>query len=134
MNLATVMDQIGDRLDTIPDLNVFRYPPDRIEPPAVIIGYPEEYGFDKAFGRGIDQLFLPVRIVEGKVSVRATRDRLAAYVNGSGARSFKQVIESGTYTAFTSIRGTGWSFDVSSIAGTDYQAATLTLDIQGTGA
>jgi hypothetical protein len=127
------MDQIGDRLDTIPDLNVFRYPPDRVEPPAVIIGYPDEYGFDVAFARGLDQLTLPVRIVEGKVSVRATRDRLALYVNGSGARSFKQVIESGTYTAFATVRGTGWAFDVESIAGTDYQAATLTLDIRGTG-
>jgi hypothetical protein len=133
MNLATVMDQIGDRLDTIADLNVFRYPPDRIEPPAVIIGYPEEYGFDEAFARGLDRLSLPVRVVEGKVSVRATRDRLAAYVNGTGARSFKQVIESGTYSAFSTVRGTGWSFDVVAIAGTDYQAATLTLDIRGTG-
>jgi len=133
MNLATVMDQIGDRLDTIADLNVFRYPPDRVEPPAVIIGYPEEYGFDEAFARGLDRLTLPVRVVEGKVSVRATRDRLALYVNGTGARSFKQVIESGTYTAFSTVRGTGWAFDVASIAGTDYQAAVLTLDIRGTG-
>ena len=60
-------------------------------------------------------------------------DRLALYVNGSGARSFKQVIESGTYTAFSSVRGTGWTFDVVTIAGTDYQAATLTLAIQGSG-
>jgi hypothetical protein len=54
-------------------------------------------------------------------------------VNPSGASSVKQVLESGTYTAFDELRVTSVEFDVVSIANTDYLAAMFDLDITGSG-
>jgi hypothetical protein len=64
----------------------------------------------------------------------ASRDLVAAYADGSGARSVKAVLESGTYNAFDSIRVTGCEFDVLNVAGADYLAALFDLDIAGQGA
>lgn len=133
MNLAAVMDQISARLDTIADLRCFAYPPDTLQPPAAVVSYPEDYTFDETYGRGSDRLSLPVVVVVGKVSDRTTRDRLGAYVNGSGASSVKAVVESGTYTGFSSPRVTNVEFDVVEIAGTNYMAALFNLDIFGPG-
>ena len=133
MNLADVMDAIGDRLDTIPDLRVHRHPPGKVTPPAAIVSFPESYDFDATYGRGMDTMVLPIVMVEGKPTDRSGRDRLAEYVNGSGARSFKAVLESGTYTAFDSIRVAGAEFDVVRIGNIDYMAALFTVEIAGQG-
>lgn len=134
MILADVMDQIGDRLDTITGLRVFRYPPDSVTPPAAIVSYPDEIVFDETYGRGMDRMTLPVVIVVGKVSDRTSKDRLTAYANGSGTSSVKGVIEGGTYTAFDTVRISRAEFDVVSINSTDYVAGLFDLDIAGQGA
>lgn len=133
MNLANVMDDISNRLDTIAGLRCFAYPPDMVQPPAAVVTYPDTYTFDETYGRGMDRMSLPVVLVVGKVSDRASRDELGAYCNGTGAASVKAVLESGTYTAFHEVRVEGIEFDVVTIAGTDYMAATFTLDIAGSG-
>lgn len=134
MNLADVMDQIGDRLDTITGLRVYRYPADSIQPPAAVVTYPEEYLYDQTQRRGMDRITLPVVVMVGKVSDRASRDRLGPYLDVAGAKSFKAVIESGTYTAFDSVRVTGADFDIVQVAAVEYLAATFSLDIAGEGA
>jgi hypothetical protein len=134
MDLADVMDQTGDRLDTIGGLRVWRYPPNSLTPPGAVVSYPEDYDYDATYGRGMDRMTLPVVVVVGKPSDRASRDKLAAYVDGSGAASVKAVLESGTYTAFDSVRVMRVEFDVVTIAGTDYMAALFSLDIAGQGA
>lgn len=133
MNLADVMDEVAARLGTIDGLRTFAYPPDRVTPPAAIVTYPTELNFDTAYARGMDRLTLPVIVLVGKVSDRTARNHIAAYVNGSGASSVKAVLESGTYTAFDTIRVTGAEFDVIQIAGVDHLAASLDLDITGPG-
>jgi len=133
MNLAAVMDAISARLDTIAGLRCFPYPPAKLTPPAAVVSYPDTYTFDETYGRGMDRISLPVVVVVGKVSDRAARDQLGAYCNGSGASSVKQVLESGTYTAFHAVRVASIEFDVVSIAGVDYIAALFTLDIAGSG-
>lgn len=133
MNLADVMDEIAERLDTITGLRCFAYPPGSISPPAAIVSYPEDYTYDATYGRGMDRLTLPVVVVVGKVSDRSARDQMGAYVDGSGASSVKQVLESGAYTAFDTVRVTGVEFDTVPIAATDYLAATFDLDIAGSG-
>lgn len=134
MILSDVMDQVAARLGTIPDLRVFEWPQATVSPPAVIVSYPDDYSYDRTYGRGMDQVTLPVVVVEGRPTDRSTRDRLSAYVDGSGARSFKAVLESGTYTAFDSVRVMSVEFDVVTIGGTDYMAALFSLDIAGSGA
>lgn len=134
MNLADVMQAVADRLDTVQGLRVFAYPPDALHPPAAVVTYPETYTFDATYGRGMDQISLPLVVVVGRVSDRASRDVIGAYVDGSGTQSVKQVVESGTYTAFDTVRVADVVFDMISIGGTVYLAATFTLDIAGKGA
>lgn len=134
MNLGDVMQAVADRIDTIADLRVHAYPPDAVQPPTAIVTYPDTYTYDATYGRGMDRISdLPVVLLVGKVSDRASRDTITKYVNGSGAASIKAVVESGTYTAFDTVRVTGVTFDIISIAAVEYLGATFTLDIAGQG-
>ena len=134
MNLADVMDEIAAQVDTISGLRTYPFPPDQVAVPAAIVTYPGEYTFDETFGRGLDRLKLPVIVLVGKVSDRKSRDQLGAYCNGSGASSIKAVVEAGSYTAFDEARVERIEFDVISMAGVEYVAATFTLDVAGQGA
>lgn len=137
MNLDDVMDAVADRLRTIASLageRTFAYPPDKVSPPAAVVSYPDEIDPHGTYNRGLAKMSLPVVVVVGKATVRTARDRLAAYCAASGASSVIAVLESGTYTAFDVVTVTKISFDVVTIAGTDYVAALFDLDIQGSGA
>jgi len=134
MDLAAVMDEIGDQLDTIDGLRVYRYPPDSVSVPAAVVTYPETYTYDETMRRGMDRVALPVVVMVGKVSDRTSRDRIAAYANGAGDRSVKTVIEAHTYESCDSVRVQGAEFDVVSMGGVEYLAVTFTIDITGTGA
>lgn len=134
MDLNLVMDEIATRLDTIEGLRCTGYPPPTVTPPAGVVSYPDRVEYDATYGRGVDQIIdLPVVIVEGKPTDRSARDRIAAYAAGSGAKSVKAVLESGTYTAFDEVRVKSAEFDVVSIAGIDYISVLFRLDIAGQG-
>jgi hypothetical protein len=134
MDLASVMDQVGDALDTIDGLRVYRWPADNVQPPAAVVAYPTEYRYDETFGRGMDRLSLPVVVLVGRPSDRAARDRIVGYAAGAGTGSVKAALEAHTYTACDSVRVESVEFDVVSVAGVEYLAATFTNDIAGTGA
>jgi hypothetical protein len=134
MDLGAVMDEVGDQLDTIPGLRVYRYPPDSVQPPAAVVTYPEMYTYDETYGRGMDRLTISVVVMVGKVSDRSSRDRIAVYINGAGDRSVKAVVEAHTYEACDTVRVMSAEFDIVSMAGVEYLAATLSIDIAGTGA
>lgn len=134
MNLADVMQEVADQLDTIGGgLKVFGFPAYKITPPAAVVTYPENYNYDSTYARGMDRMTLPVVVLVGKVDDRTSRDRIAKYADGSGAASVKAVVESGTYTAFDSVRATGVEFDIVTMAGDEFLAATFSLDIVGKG-
>lgn len=134
MNLADVMDAVSDQLDTITGLRCFPYPAPKVTPPAAVVSYPEAVNFDATYGRGMDRMSLVVWLLVGRVSERSARDQLGAYCDGSGSRSVKAVLESGTYTAFDEVRVESIEFDVIKIGDIDYIAAGFTLDIAGSGA
>jgi hypothetical protein len=134
MILTDVMDAVATRLDTIAGLRVFEWPQGSVTPPAAVVSYPETYTYDETYGRGMDRMTLPVIVVVGRPTDRSTRDRLGGYVNGTGAASVKSVLQSGTYTAFHTVRVVGVEFDVVTIGGTDYMGALFSLDIAGSGA
>jgi hypothetical protein len=133
MDLARVMDDIADRLDTIEGLRVHNMPVGKVTPPAAVVSYPDSYDFDATYARGMDRLSVPVVLVVGRPSDTATREALGQYCDGSGPRSVKGVLESWSYTAFDEIRVVRIDFDVVTIATVDYMAAVFTNDVTGTG-
>jgi len=137
MNLNTVADQLSARLDTIEGLRCFDYPPSSVAGavPAAIVSYPERVDYDMNYRRAADRIEQwPILIVVGKATDRTARERIYDYAAGSGTRSVKAVLESGTYTAFGALRVRDCTFDVVTIAGVDYISALFSLDIAGPGA
>lgn len=133
MNVADVMDQLGDALAGI-SINVFRYPPKNLDPPAAIIAYPESANYAASYGRGMDRLAIPVVIVGGNVADESTALRMAGYLSGSGATSIKTLIDGGTYTACDDVTVTTAELDIYTIGAIDYIAAIFTVEVVGSGA
>lgn len=133
MNLADVMDALAGRLETITGLRVYAWPLGSASPPAAIVAYPDDYSYDQTYGRGMDSMTIPVVVLAGKATERTARDELGAYVDGSGPRSVKRVLESGPYTAFDTCVVTGVDFDVYRLGGVDYVAAVFNIDVSGHG-
>ena len=133
MNELAVMKEVAAKLDTIAGLRAFAFPPDTVTPPAAVVGDAEECVFDETFGRGMDRLTLPVWLVIGKTSDRGSRIEVSPYTAGSGAKSMKAAIQTKPYTAFDTVRVTGWTAEVITLAAVDYLARKFTLDIAGRG-
>lgn len=135
MDIASVMDELAARLETIDGWRVHSLPPGTVVPPALVVSYPEEYVFDRTYGRGTDAIQLPVAAMVGKVIDRSTRDLLAAICGGAGVSSVKQVLEgyNGNYASFDFVHVTGVEFDVMTHHAVDYMAAIFTLQIIGPG-
>lgn len=133
MNVAMVMDEIGAALKTIAGLKVFPYSASKVTPPAAIVGWPDPYTYDDTMGRGSDRLTIPVYVVVGNVSARASRDAIARYADGSGEASVKAAIEAADYESCDSIRVESCEFGTTTVAGTEYLLATFQMDVTGAG-
>lgn len=135
MNLADIMTEIGEVLNTVAGLRVYDYPPGNIQAPAAVVSYPDRIEYDVTYGRGVDRIRqLPIIILEGKAIDRSSRDRIARYTNGAGVSSVKALLESHAWVACEEIVVTECTFDVVTVAGVDYIAAILSLDVIGSGA
>ena len=135
MLLSDVMDQLGTALETIDGLRVFPYTADRVTPPAAVVQWPSVIDYSATMRRGMDRMTFPVMVVVGRADARATRDSLAAYLDGSGASSVVAALESGTYTACDAVKvaGVPKGVEAVSIAGIDYLAAEFVVEITGQG-
>lgn len=133
MNLVDVVQELGDQLDTIDGLNVFRYIPDSLSPPAGIISIYDNINFDETYRRGEDRITIPVIIVVSRAQDRAAFTNLLPYGSGSGPQSIKSTMEAGIYTSFDSMRVMRSESDVFRFGGTDYFGALFDVDIIGAG-
>lgn len=135
VDLAQVMQELADQLATIDGLRAYGWPPGKVPPPAAIVTYPSTYTYDDTYGRGSDTMTLQVVVLVGRPTDRTSRDNLGVYVNGSGASSVKQVLESGngSWTTFDLVRVSDADFDVYEEAGQKYLAAIFNLDLEGPG-
>lgn len=136
MNLADVMGEVGDALETIEDLKgrVFRYPSDNVAPPAAIVGLPDEITYDETYGRGSDRLSVPVFVLVSRADMRVAVETLAAYCDGSGFQSVKAAIDNHDYTACDTVRVASATFDVVPVAGVEQLTVEFILDVFGSGA
>jgi hypothetical protein len=133
VDLAAVMQEVADRLDTIAGLRVYAHPVDKIEPPTALVSLPV-INFDETYGRGTDRWTMPVILAVGKVVDRAARNNLAPFMKGSGTSSIKQVLETFAPVNFDSLRVQSATPDVITWSGIDYLTYAFTLDIIGNGA
>jgi hypothetical protein len=131
MIVGTVMDQIGSRLDTIDGLRVHAYEKDEIQVPAGLVSLPGMINYQTTFGPGYCQLTIEVTILVSKVDDKIRRDKIAPYADSRGSRSVRAVLEGGTYTAFDSLEVRTGRFLVVNIAGDDYLAFVVAIDIIG---
>lgn len=133
MNIANLMDELGAALEAIPDLRVFPFSVDKINPPAAIVGWPDPLTYDSTMARGSDQLTLPVFVLVGRFVARSARDTLAAYLDGSGAGSIKAVLDGGAYTACDSVRVATAEVQAITAGGVEYLGAVFDVEIFGPG-
>ncbi|HEY9338825.1 MAG TPA: hypothetical protein VIQ79_30535 [Kribbella sp.] len=135
MNLEEVAGELTLALKTITGLRVPPWGVESISPPAAVIALPERIDYDATYGRGSDRFpDLAVIVLVGQPEQRSARKTIAAYADGSGAKSVKAKLEAYTYTSCDSVRVAWAEFDTARYAGTDYLAAIFHLDIVGKGA
>lgn len=134
MNLADIMDEAAEVLDTITGLRVTAWPPGSVVAPAGVVSYPDRIEYDATYGRGLDKITgLPFVLVAGKATERSARDAVAAWAAGAGGSSVKAAMEAHTWTSCDSLTVTSCAFDVVTIAGVDYLAASFEADVIGPG-
>lgn len=134
MNVQAVMAELATTLDTIPGLRVYAYVPKTVAVPAAIVAWPEAVEYDATMGRGSDIFRIPVLVVVSDVTARNAPTRLGEYVNGSGAKSVKAVLEAHAPTNYDALRVKSARMEPMTVGTVDYLAATFDLDIIGPGA
>lgn len=136
MNVAEVLDEIATRLDAIDGLRVHAWGEKRVSPPAVLLPFPP-VEYDLTTGRGTDELEFTMVLLVGDHSARASRNALAEYVNGSGAKSIKQAVDSTNASGYASCDAVvvdRFDPDVLRFAGADYLGGVFRGTITGEGA
>lgn len=132
------MDEIGDAIDAIPGLNVYRYPADSISPPAAVVQFPT-VNYDRAFQRGTDTMDGGIAVLVSRVWDRAARDTIARYVGGDDSpESIHAAIHAYTtgekWTSCSFVRVVGDAAPQSfTVAGTDFAGYQIDLQIAGPG-
>lgn len=139
MNINDVSAEVGDKIiGAEVGLRVLPWDANKINPPGVIFALPTEYAFDKTYGRGSDEFTLPIIVLVGKTDARNARLHLGEYLNGSGAKSLKSIVDSSktnTYTSCDTVRVQQVSDIGAYVAGAiTYLGATLDTRITGKGA
>jgi len=131
LDLPATLSGLGARLSLLSGLRVYNYPPDKVAPPAAIVGLPSQVDYDATMGRGLDRMVIPIIVLVGKVSDRASRAAIAAYVSGTGASSIKATIEGDSTLAgvVDSVAVTTARIDVVTMNGIDYMGAEFDAEV-----
>lgn len=132
MNLVDVAQELATQLGTILDGRATAYPPDRISTPAGFV-FDADTTYDQTYERGMDTVLMSLTVLVARQPLRTAWEQLAGYVAGSGDKSVKACIESGTYTSFDVVTVTGSQIGDTTTGGGDYKAAVFDLQIVGSG-
>jgi hypothetical protein len=130
MKLADVMDALAARLETLPGLRVYAWPPGTASPPAAIVAYPDEMAYDLTYTGGQDRYTIPVVVLVGRATERTARDALSVYAS-NGPGGIKDLLEIGPYPAMDTVTVTKATVDIYSLGGVEYLAVIFDLDITG---
>lgn len=81
MDVLWAMDKLGDALEEVDGLRVFRYPTDNITPPFAMVGLPT-IRFDTTHARGLDRAEFEVTVLVGKRHDRSAVERITGFIDG----------------------------------------------------
>lgn len=131
MSLDTnaLMDALGGALDAIPGLRVYDYPPDAVSVPAAVVAYPDSITYDDTFQRGTDSATATITVLVGRVSDRASRDALAAYLAGTGAMSVKAAVDGTLGGVVKDARVGSASVLTVTVGAVEYVAANFSVEV-----
>lgn len=136
MDIAAIMVEIGEKLKTIPELNVKPWNPDGVTVPAAFVSLPEQIDFEQSYNRGRDTMVLEVLVLVSRSDAENGRDMIAAYAKGSGPRSIREKLDysgQNLYNSCGDVTVTGAQFLAAEMSGTNYLAAVFRLEIEGSG-
>jgi len=129
-----VIDELGDALDEIEGLRVFRYLPDSVSPPVAIVALPERIDFDETYGRGSDRLTIDIAIIVDKAYDRTVVGRMSPFASGSGESAVKNALETyDSYTAFDWVHVDYAEFVPHEHAGQSFLSCVFTVQVVGVG-
>lgn len=134
-NLGEIMDALAAACTEATNPFTSRaqaWPAESVQPPMIVVGYPESIDFDVTFGkanaRGADKATVPLFFVLGNVTARTTRDALSALL--ADATGIKALIESANYNGkLQTVRVTDCRPESIKIAGVDYLAGRFDCEV-----
>jgi hypothetical protein len=138
MNINDVADEIGGKVTAAEaGLRVLPWDADSVSVPAFILALPMDYQYDLTYGRGSDEYTQPLIVLVGKSDARTARKQLGLYLNGSGAKSLKSIVDSSktnTYTSCDTVRiQRADDIGAYTVGAVTYLGATLHARITGPG-
>lgn len=98
MQISVVRDRIADAARTvvlpagIKKLTCTGYVPDSVVAPCFFVAE-VDITYDRAMGRGTDELMFTCRVLAGRADDRSSQRTLDALLSGAGAASLKQAVE-----------------------------------------
>ncbi|GIH69443.1 hypothetical protein [Sphaerimonospora thailandensis] len=94
MDVGAIRQALADAVSAaaIPGLSCFGYVPDSVPVPCFYAGE-VEIDFDRAFGRGLDEVRVTCRVLVSRADDKSGQAALDAYLAGSGPGSLKTAIE-----------------------------------------
>ena len=134
MNIATAMDDIASALNQIPKLKGRNYPfwADSVVVPASVVAWPT-ITFNAAYARGMSTVEVEVFVLAGKIEAKASRDQLAAFLQGSGESSVRAAIDAFDFREDVEATTREARVEMIAVNGIDYLAGIFTVVLNGTG-
>lgn len=135
MNVKDIMEALATRLRDIDGLRVHGHPVEKIDPPTAVVSYPQTYTYDATYGRGNDDMMIPIVVAVGRpADALRVRDQLTIYMDGSGPASVKATLEAEPLPdGIDALRVVGVEVSPISVAGIDYIAAVFDVQVSGRG-
>lgn len=128
MILGDVMEEIAESAKSL-DLRTFAYPPDNVNPPAFMVGLPENLDPHGTYSEGMQILYIPAFLLVGRLDDRSSHKRIVSYMDGS----LVTAVESYDYTSCDDVTVLKIEFDAMTFAKIDYLGAELSIMAGGAG-
>lgn len=135
MKLKQVCDALGVALAGI-GLRVPPWGVEKVVPPAALVTLPQVIAYDQTKGRGFDRFTdLQIVLLLARGNQRVTREELAEYTDGDGAKSVKAAVEAHDFAgACDTVRVVSAEFERVTYGDIPYDGVIFSLDITGRGA